>query len=74
MSFHELEIAIAPAKELKVISSLSTFNRGKYKSNQTELKRKYKSLLMDIHPHIHEGFFDETLYLIIEKRGLGAWD
>jgi len=68
MSFHELEIAICPIQDLKVISSLFTFEWIRYKLKRSKLERKYKSLLMNIYPAIHEGFFDNTLYLIIEKK------
>lgn len=68
MSFHELEIAIRPAQDLKVISSLSTFEGIRYKLKKSKCERKYKSLLMNIYPNIHEGFFDSSLYLIIEKK------
>jgi len=68
MSFHELEMAIYPAHDLKVISRLSTFEGIRYKLKKSKLERKYKSLLMNIYPNIHEGFFDDTLYLIIEKK------
>jgi S-adenosylmethionine-dependent methyltransferase len=68
VSFHELESVISPAQDLKVISSLSTFEGLKYKLTKSKLQRKYKSLLMNIYPNIHEGFFDDSLYLIIEKE------
>ena len=67
ISFHEFDLSIGPTKDLNVISSLSTFQGIRYKLNTSKLDRKYKSLLMDIYPTIHEGFFDQTLHLIIEK-------
>jgi 2-polyprenyl-3-methyl-5-hydroxy-6-metoxy-1,4-benzoquinol methylase len=68
VSFHEFDIAIGPTKDLKVISSLSTFTRIRHKLQKTKLERKYKSILMSIYPNIHEGFFDDILYLVIEKK------
>ena len=68
MSFHELEIAIFPVQDLKVISSLSTFEGIRYKLTKSKLERKYKSFMTTIYPNIHEGFFDDTLYLVIEKE------
>jgi len=68
MSFHEIDIAIGPTKDLKVISSLSTFEGNRYNLTKSRLERQYKSILTSIYPNIHEGFFDDTLYLIIEKR------
>lgn len=67
VSFHEFDIAIGQAKNLKVISSLSTFEGIRYKLKKSRLDRQYKSILMSINPNIHEGFFDDDLYLIIEK-------
>ena len=67
MSFHELELAICPAQDLKVISSVSTFEGIRYKLKKSKTERRYKSLLMSIYPNIHEGFFDNGLYFIIEK-------
>lgn len=68
MSFHEFDIAIEPAKDLKVVSSLSAFYRIGYKLKNSKLDRQYKSILMSIYPNIHEGFFDDILNLIIEKE------
>ena len=68
MSFHEFDIAIGQVNNLKIISSLSTFEGIRYKLKKSRLDRQYKSILMSIYPNIHEGFFDDTLYLIIEKR------
>jgi len=67
MSFHEFDIAIGQARNLKVISSLSTFEGIRYKLKKSRIDRQYKSILMSIHPNIHEGFFDDVLYLVIEK-------
>ena len=67
MSFHEFDLAIGPVNNLKVISSLSTFEGNRYKQKKSRLDQKYKSILMSIYPNIHEGFFDAYLYLIIEK-------
>lgn len=67
MSFHEFDIAIGQARNLKVISSLSTFEGIRYKLKKSRLDQQYKSILMRIYPNIHEGFFDDLLYLIIKK-------
>ncbi len=67
MSYHELELAIRPLENIKVVSSISTYQGIRYKLKMSNLERRYKSLLMKIHPNIHEGFFDKTLYLILEK-------
>jgi len=67
VSFHEFDIAIAPAKNLNVISSLSTFLGVRDKLRKSRLDRRYKSIMMSICPDIHEGFLDEMLFLIIKK-------
>jgi len=68
MSFHELELAWGTVSNLNIVSSLSTFQGFRHRLRQSSLKRRYKNLLMDVCPGIHEGFFDEFLYLIIKKN------
>jgi len=68
VSFHEIDVAIKPASELRVISSLSTFLGIPYKIRLSRLERHYKSILENIYPNIHEGFFDRSLDLIIKKE------
>jgi 2-polyprenyl-3-methyl-5-hydroxy-6-metoxy-1,4-benzoquinol methylase len=67
MSFHEFDIALGQVNKLNIVSSISTFKGIRYKLNRSKLERQYKSMLMSICPNIHEGFFDEYLYLIIKK-------
>lgn len=67
MSYHEFDLAIKPTKYLKVISSLSTFYKYRYKLIHSKKERKYKSFLMSVCPDIHEGFFEVNLNLILEK-------
>ncbi|MEO7239598.1 MAG: class I SAM-dependent methyltransferase [Gemmatimonadales bacterium] len=66
-SFHEFDLAIRPARDLKVVSSQSTFHGMRHKPQRSILDRRYKALLRRIYPGIHEGFCDDTLFLIIEK-------
>ena len=66
-SFHEFDLAIRPSKRLKVVSSLSTFHGLRYKPQRSRLDRRYKAMLRRIYPDIHEGFCDDTLFLIIER-------
>jgi len=70
-SFHEFELAMKPVEQLNVVSSRSTFHRkrkpfgrlaGKY-----SIADRYISLLSEIAPHLHEGFCQPTLDLIIRK-------
>ena len=67
MSFHEFDLAIKPVKELRVVSSLSSFRGLRHKIRQRRTDRAYKAMLMRIFPGIHEGFFDSDLYLILQK-------
>ena len=67
VSFHEFAVAIKPAQDLKVISSLSSFKGFTYKIHHSRLERRYKTILRSLCPNIHEGFFDKKLDLIIEK-------
>jgi S-adenosylmethionine-dependent methyltransferase len=68
MSFHEFEVAIKPVKDLRVVSSLSSFRGLRHKIRQGRTARAYKAMLRSIFPGIHEGFFDSDLYLILEKN------
>lgn len=67
MSFHEFDLAIKPARDLKVTSSLSSFQGIRHKPQRSLFERRFKSILRRIYPGIHEGFCDDALYLIIEK-------
>jgi len=67
VSFHEFDLAIGNTAKLNIISSLSSFEGIKYKLRTTRWNRTYKSFLMKVCPDIHEGFFDDLLYLIIRK-------
>jgi 2-polyprenyl-3-methyl-5-hydroxy-6-metoxy-1,4-benzoquinol methylase len=67
VSFHEFDLAIKSAKDLKVVSSLSTFHGLLHKPQRSLLDRRYKAMLRRIYPEIHEGFCDDALFLIIEK-------
>ncbi|MBN1596361.1 methyltransferase domain-containing protein [candidate division FCPU426 bacterium] len=67
VSFHEFDLALKPAGEPKVISSLSSFQGMRYALRQSRVARRYKSLLMQICPQRHEGFFNESLHLIMQK-------
>lgn len=67
VSFHEFDIAIKPATKLAVVSSLSSFKGVVRKLLAPRSKRKYKALLMAACPGIHEGFFDPSLDIIINR-------
>jgi 2-polyprenyl-3-methyl-5-hydroxy-6-metoxy-1,4-benzoquinol methylase len=65
MSFHEIEVAIAPTYELKIISSLSQIDQ--YARHVSDNGKHYKSTLRKLFPGIHHAFFDEYLDLVIRK-------
>jgi hypothetical protein len=67
VSFHEIDVALKPVSELRVISSLSTFEGIHFRLLQSRLDRRYKSFLQRICPTIHQGFFDRRLDLVIQK-------
>jgi 2-polyprenyl-3-methyl-5-hydroxy-6-metoxy-1,4-benzoquinol methylase len=65
MSFHEIDLAIAPVSQLQIVSSLSEF--GKSARYVTGDGREYKSTLCRLFPDIHHSFFDEYLDLVVRK-------
>lgn len=67
VSFHEIEIAIKPVRQLRVISSRSTFEGIRSWMRQPSLDRHYMRVLKKVYPGIHPGFYERQLYLIIEK-------
>jgi 2-polyprenyl-3-methyl-5-hydroxy-6-metoxy-1,4-benzoquinol methylase len=66
VSFHEFDLAVKPASELNILSALhsSAFLRQLLDSG---VRRRYKAMLMSFCPGIHEGFFDPTLDLVIQR-------
>jgi len=72
LSYHEIEIAIKPLCELKIISCFSNFRKKenwlyafmmRFYSNA-----KYASFLSKLYPNIHKGFFQPYLNLIFQKN------
>ena len=65
VSFHEFDLAVKPARELKVIGAMhSGWARDLFASGE---RRRYKAMLRSLCPGIHEGFFDPTLELVIQR-------
>lgn len=71
VSYHEFDLTLKKAENLKVISSLQLFLR-----NQSLLWRakwrfsvdhRFESVLLKVGPKIHRGFYQPGLNLIIEK-------
>lgn len=71
VSFHEFELAMKPLETLKIKSSLNSTNRknGLLGPVKWRLSNEYRyiSLLRRIAPHVHEGFLQSFLNLVIEK-------
>jgi S-adenosylmethionine-dependent methyltransferase len=71
VSFHEFDVAIKPARELKVLSSISAIRPRRSLwhriSGRISDEKRYASMLRRLAPGIHEGFFQRFLYLIIEE-------
>jgi hypothetical protein len=70
VSFHEFELAIAPIKELNIVSDLSSYRRKRnvfywlhWKMNDA----RYSSFLSKVHPAASNGFNERTLNIIIKK-------
>ena len=75
MSYHELEIAIAPLKRLAIISSLSAYRKKHYPfatflmrlTKEYGVKHRYTTLLGRLFPEIPEAFLQENIDIIIRK-------
>lgn len=67
VSFHEFDLAIKPATKLKVVSSLASYRGLVRRLLGSSASRRYKAALMSICPGIHEGFFDPSLELVIQR-------
>jgi len=72
VSYHEIELAIKPLSELKVISNLTIFQRNKnllYKfATKFTSNYKYECFLNKLYPNIHRGFFQSYIDMIFEKE------
>lgn len=73
VSYHEFELAMDSMEQLKVVSSLGTFNhkRNKIWSYGRKLTRsrnqKFENFLKTVCPKMHPGFHDAALDLIFRK-------
>lgn len=67
ISFHEIEMAIGSTENYRVISSLSSYEGLRFNLRKSRIERNYKSILKKIYPNIHQGFFDDSLNLIVKK-------
>jgi len=67
-SYHEIDVAIAPTQTLDTVSSLTSYFGWRRRIRTNRLVRRYKALLRQIRPDLHEGWFDVDLDVIIRKR------
>jgi SAM-dependent methyltransferase len=71
VSFHEFDLALKPSEDLKVVSSLLGFLRGRSilwrMKAQFDGDTRFESLLRKWGPRIHPGFYQQDLGLIIQK-------
>jgi 2-polyprenyl-3-methyl-5-hydroxy-6-metoxy-1,4-benzoquinol methylase len=67
-SYHEIDVAIAPTQSLDTVSSLVSHFGWRRRMRTTRLARRYKALLRQIRPDLHEGWFDLDLDVIIRKH------
>jgi S-adenosylmethionine-dependent methyltransferase len=74
VSYHELELALGPAAQLDVVSSLATFQRARHRlpawarwKRRHSLESRYEALLREISPELHPGFVQPDLDLVIRK-------
>ena len=68
ISYHEIDLAIAPTETLETVSSLSSHFGWRLRIRTTRFTRHYKSMLRSVRPDLHEGWFDPNLDLIIRKH------
>ena len=67
MSYHEIDLAIGPTRNLKGIHSFSSAYPVRHRLLKSPRKQRYKAFLRSVGPPIHEGFYDDGLDLVIRK-------
>jgi S-adenosylmethionine-dependent methyltransferase len=71
ISFHEIELALKPLNELKILSNLSSFLKKKNilygLATKFTANYRYETFLYKLYPNIYKGFFQPYLDIIIEK-------
>jgi 2-polyprenyl-3-methyl-5-hydroxy-6-metoxy-1,4-benzoquinol methylase len=71
VSYHEFELALAPAASLNVVSALNLYLRERSLAIRTRWRfsrsRKFEKFLCAHGPRIHPGFYQSDLDLIIRK-------
>lgn len=67
VSYHEFEVAIAPADQLDVSRSLAAYLRRRSFRRLPRDLRTYRRFLMRQAPHVPEAFFEEFLDLLVRR-------
>jgi S-adenosylmethionine-dependent methyltransferase len=67
VSFHEFDLAVKPAAQLEVVSTMYSSGGLLRRLFGSAARRRYKAMLMSFCPGIHEGFFNPTLELVIRR-------
>jgi S-adenosylmethionine-dependent methyltransferase len=67
-SYHEIDLAIAPTQSLDTVSSLISYFGWRRRTRMNRLARRYKTLMRQIRPDLHEGWFDPDLDVILRKH------
>jgi len=75
VSYHEFDLALGPAQQLDVVSSLTHFHRGRHRFPLASWLRRrrstafrYERLLAQIAPELHPGFLQPDLDLVLRKQ------
>ncbi|HVW69250.1 MAG TPA: class I SAM-dependent methyltransferase [Steroidobacteraceae bacterium] len=71
VSFHEFDLALGPAGQLDVVSSLESYMRGRRPLRRVRYAcsrdGRYSRFLRSLQPDLHPGFYEPYLDLIIRK-------
>lgn len=68
VSYHEIDLAIAPTETLDTVSSLASYFGWRRRLRTPRSARRYKAFLRALRPDLHEGSFDPNLDLILRKH------
>jgi S-adenosylmethionine-dependent methyltransferase len=68
VSYHEIDLAIGPTQGLETVTSLISYFGWRKKLRTPRLARRYKALLRQIRPDLHEGWFEPDLDVILRKH------
>ena len=73
VSYHEFDLTLGKAQELNVVSSLPVFLRERSPFLalrwRLSIQSRYEAFLRKVGPPLHPGFYQSSLYLVIQKPG-----